>query len=90
LSICCDYAPAHYNIGVVYSERGLASMGDTHVIGEFEEAMKYYHEAIKYDPKHAESYCNIGVIFKRIGNLRVCISACCLLLRKPFVITERL
>lgn len=40
-------------------------------LGQFEEAMAYYHDAIKYDPKHAESYCNIGVIHKRLGNLRV-------------------
>eukprot|EP01126_Amoeba_proteus_P006027 TRINITY_DN12091_c0_g1_i1.p1 TRINITY_DN12091_c0_g1~~TRINITY_DN12091_c0_g1_i1.p1 ORF type:complete len:347 (+),score=55.63 TRINITY_DN12091_c0_g1_i1:740-1780(+) len=58
LSNYVEYAPAHYNIGVIFSEQG-----------KFEEALKHYRNAVKYDPKHVEAYCNMGVIYKQLGQM---------------------
>jgi protein O-GlcNAc transferase len=52
------YAPAYYNIGVIYSEAG-----------HYEEALAYYQKAIEWNRLYVEAYCNIGVIYKNTGRL---------------------
>jgi len=53
-----NYAPAFYNIGVIYSE-----------LGRYKEALEGYTSALQRNPYYVEAYCNIGVIYKNIGKL---------------------
>ncbi|BDA40757.1 probable UDP-N-acetylglucosamine-peptide N-acetylglucosam [Coccomyxa sp. Obi] len=57
-SICDNYAPAFYNIGVIHSERR-----------EFGPAKELYARAIRANPSYAEAHCNLGVIHKEEGRL---------------------
>lgn len=54
--------PAHFNLGVVYSERR-----------EFDLAMTHYQLAVARNPTYVEALCNIGVIYKNSGELRLSI-----------------
>ena len=45
-----NYAPAYYNIAVVYSESR-----------NYEEAIRFYKMAIERNPNYIEAYCNIGI-----------------------------
>ncbi len=58
ISVNVVYAPAYYNIAVIYSE-----------LSRYEEALHYYHAAIQYNRFYVEAYCNIGVIYKNVGQL---------------------
>jgi len=58
IQLAPSYAPAYYNLGVIYSERG-----------NYVEALKYYETAIKHNGSYVECYCNCGVIHKSQGNL---------------------
>jgi tetratricopeptide (TPR) repeat protein len=57
------YAPAYYNIGVVYSE-----------LQQYQEALFNYNKAIELNPYYSEAYCNIGVIYKNMDRLEEAIS----------------
>jgi protein O-GlcNAc transferase len=57
------YAPAYYNIGVVYGEAN-----------ELDKAVGAYQLAVQCDPDHAESLCNLGVIHKMRGQLHEAIA----------------
>jgi tetratricopeptide (TPR) repeat protein len=57
------YAPAYYNIGVVYSE-----------LQQYQEALSNYSKAIELNPYYCEAYCNIGVIYKNMDRLEEAIS----------------
>jgi tetratricopeptide (TPR) repeat protein len=46
-----NYAPAYYNIAVVYSESR-----------NYEEAIRFYKMAIERNPNYIEAYCNIGTL----------------------------
>ncbi|CAM6119316.1 unnamed protein product [Calypogeia fissa] len=52
------YAPAYYNLGVVYSE-----------MMQYDMALKCYENAAQHRPMYAEAYCNMGVIYKHRGDL---------------------
>lgn len=58
LQINPNYAPAYYNIGVIFSETNL-----------FEDALLYYSKAIEANKMYVEAYCNMGVIYKNTGRL---------------------
>ncbi|KAJ1385767.1 Tetratricopeptide-like helical domain superfamily [Sesbania bispinosa] len=51
LKIDPHYAPAYYNLGVVYSE-----------IMQYDMALTFYEKAASERPMYAEAYCNMGVL----------------------------
>ena len=63
ISVNPGYAPAYYNIAVVYSE-----------FARYEEALKYYQAAIHHNKFYFEAYCNLGVIYKNVGQLETAIA----------------
>ncbi|MQL80703.1 hypothetical protein Taro_013156 [Colocasia esculenta] len=79
LKIDSHYAPAYYNLGVVYSE-----------MMQYDMALSCYEKAALERPMYAEAYCNMGVIYKNRGNLEVAI-ACyerCLAISPNFEIAK--
>lgn len=58
LEVLPDYAPAHYNLGVVHAEAK-----------QFEEAMSCYERCVSVCPGHAQAQCNMGVILRQRGQL---------------------
>ncbi|GJP63563.1 hypothetical protein CLOP_g20626, partial [Closterium sp. NIES-67] len=73
------YAPAYYNLGVVYSE-----------MGQYEAALQFYDKAVALRPLYAEAHCNMGVIYKNCGDLHSAI-ACyerCLAVAPNFTIAR--
>ncbi|GER41876.1 tetratricopeptide repeat protein [Striga asiatica] len=52
------YAPAYYDLGVVYSE-----------MMQYDTALDFYEKAVVERPMYAEAYCNMGVINKNRGDL---------------------
>ncbi|XP_031473645.1 probable UDP-N-acetylglucosamine--peptide N-acetylglucosaminyltransferase SPINDLY [Nymphaea colorata] len=63
LKIDGDYAPAYYNLGVVYSE-----------MMQYDLALSCYEKAAQHRPMYAEAYCNMGVIYKNRGDLETAIA----------------
>ncbi|KAK1274771.1 putative UDP-N-acetylglucosamine--peptide N-acetylglucosaminyltransferase SPINDLY [Acorus gramineus] len=63
LRIDSHYAPAYYNLGVVYSE-----------MMQYDLALNCYEKAALQRPMYAEAYCNMGVIYKNRGDLEAAIS----------------
>ncbi|XP_061366737.1 probable UDP-N-acetylglucosamine--peptide N-acetylglucosaminyltransferase SPINDLY [Gastrolobium bilobum] len=63
LKIDPHYAPAYYNLGVVYSE-----------MMQYDMALSFYEKAASERPMYAEAYCNMGVIFKNRGDLEAAIT----------------
>ncbi|GLJ55467.1 hypothetical protein SUGI_1191050 [Cryptomeria japonica] len=57
------YAPAYYNLGVVYSE-----------MMQYDMALSCYEKAALQRPMYAEAYCNMGVIYKNRGDLDAAIA----------------
>lgn len=57
------YAPAYYNLGVVYSE-----------MMQYDMALNCYEKAALQRPMYAEAYCNMGVIYKNRGDLDAAIA----------------
>jgi len=57
-----SYAPAYYNIGVIYSE-----------LGQYQDALNGYQAALQRNPRYVEAFCNIGVIYKNLGNLETAV-----------------
>ncbi|KAL8236594.1 hypothetical protein R6Q59_017675 [Mikania micrantha] len=57
------YAPAFYNLGVVYSE-----------LMQYDTALNCYEKAALERPMYAEAYCNMGVIYKNRGDLELAIA----------------
>ncbi|KAG9138426.1 hypothetical protein Leryth_012718 [Lithospermum erythrorhizon] len=57
------YAPAYYNLGVVYSE-----------MMQYDLALSCYEKAALERPMYAEAYCNMGVIYKNRGDLESAIA----------------
>lgn len=53
IEACPGYAPAYYNVAVVHSETGRASL-----------AVTQYQAALAASPTYAEAWCNLGVIHK--------------------------
>ncbi|XP_010543807.1 PREDICTED: probable UDP-N-acetylglucosamine--peptide N-acetylglucosaminyltransferase SPINDLY [Tarenaya hassleriana] len=63
LKIDPHYAPAYYNLGVVYSE-----------MMQYDSALSCYEKAALERPMYAEAYCNMGVIYKNRGDLETAIA----------------
>lgn len=63
-SVCTDYAPAHYNQGIVLAERGCV-----------QEALDSYARALELYPAYAEAYNNRGVLLKGLDRLPEAIEA---------------
>ncbi|KAK7345311.1 hypothetical protein VNO77_15912 [Canavalia gladiata] len=63
LKIDPHYAPAYYNLGVVYSE-----------MMQYDMALAFYEKAASERPMYAEAYCNMGVIYKNRGDLEAAIT----------------
>ncbi|XP_008806108.2 probable UDP-N-acetylglucosamine--peptide N-acetylglucosaminyltransferase SPINDLY [Phoenix dactylifera] len=63
LKVDCHYAPAYYNLGVVYSE-----------MMQYDLALSCYEKAALERPLYAEAYCNMGVIYKNRGDLEAAIA----------------
>ncbi|XP_044507572.1 probable UDP-N-acetylglucosamine--peptide N-acetylglucosaminyltransferase SPINDLY isoform X2 [Mangifera indica] len=63
LRIDPHYAPAYYNLGVVYSE-----------MMQYDMALSCYEKAALERPLYAEAYCNMGVIYKNRGDLESAIA----------------
>ncbi|KAL6559166.1 hypothetical protein OROHE_006535 [Orobanche hederae] len=63
ITIDPHYAPAYYNLGVVYSE-----------MMQFDTALNCYERAAIERPMYAEAYCNMGVICKNRGDLESAIA----------------
>lgn len=63
LNVDSRYAPAYYNLGVVYSE-----------MLQFDLALSCYEKAAIERPMYAEAYCNMGVIYKNRGDLETAIA----------------
>eukprot|EP00026_Physarum_polycephalum_P002321 Phypoly_transcript_02327.p1 GENE.Phypoly_transcript_02327~~Phypoly_transcript_02327.p1 ORF type:complete len:634 (+),score=66.57 Phypoly_transcript_02327:179-2080(+) len=63
LQINPNYAPAYYNMGVIFSEAN-----------HFDDALQYYRKAIEANPMYVEAYCNMGVIYKNTGLLEEAVS----------------
>jgi len=79
LEVDNHYAPAYYNLGVVYSE-----------MMQFDTALTCYEKAALERPLYAEAYCNMGVIYKNRGELEAAI-ACyerCLTISPNFEIAK--
>ncbi|KAK8953261.1 putative UDP-N-acetylglucosamine--peptide N-acetylglucosaminyltransferase SPINDLY [Platanthera guangdongensis] len=79
LNVDSRYAPAYYNLGVVYSE-----------MLQFDLALSCYEKAAMERPMYAEAYCNMGVIYKNRGDLETAI-ACyerCLAVSPNFEISK--
>nr|GLL46184.1 probable UDP-N-acetylglucosamine--peptide N-acetylglucosaminyltransferase SPINDLY [Ipomoea trifida] len=57
------YAPAYYNLGVIYSE-----------MMQYDLALRCYEKAALERPMYAEAYCNMGVIYKNRGDLESAIA----------------
>ncbi|KAL5230436.1 hypothetical protein ABZP36_029212 [Zizania latifolia] len=79
LEVDSHYAPAYYNLGVVYSE-----------MMQFDMALTCYEKAALERPLYAEAYCNMGVIYKNRGELEAAI-ACyerCLTISPNFEIAK--
>lgn len=79
LEVDSHYAPAYYNLGVVYSE-----------MMQFDIALTCYEKAASERPLYAEAYCNMGVIYKNRGELEAAI-ACyerCLTISPNFEIAK--
>lgn len=79
LEVDSHYAPAYYNLGVVYSE-----------MMQFDLALTCYEKAALERPLYAEAYCNMGVIYKNRGELEAAI-ACyerCLTISPNFEIAK--
>ncbi|KAL5060623.1 hypothetical protein RYX36_032227 [Vicia faba] len=53
LKVDPHYAPAYYNLGMVYSE-----------MMQYDMALTFYEKASSERPMYAEAYCNMDVIFK--------------------------
>lgn len=51
-----DYAPAHYNKGVICFRQG-----------KHQQAIMNFHEAIRVKPNYAEAYYNMGIIYHSSG-----------------------
>ncbi|KAF9618297.1 hypothetical protein IFM89_000932, partial [Coptis chinensis] len=63
LKIDPHYAPAYYNLGVVYSE-----------MLQYDMTLSCYEKAAIQRLMYAEAYCNMGVMFKNRGDLESTIS----------------
>ncbi|KAL3642700.1 hypothetical protein CASFOL_013515 [Castilleja foliolosa] len=63
IKIDYHYAPAYYNLGVVYSE-----------MMQYDTALNCYERAAIEKPMYAEAYCNMGVIYKNRGDLESAIA----------------
>ncbi|GAB2255170.1 hypothetical protein Droror1_Dr00008948 [Drosera rotundifolia] len=63
LKVDPHYAPAYYNLGVVYSE-----------LMQYDVALTCYEKAALERPMYAEAYCNMGVIYKNKGDLELAIA----------------
>ncbi|XP_047307864.1 probable UDP-N-acetylglucosamine--peptide N-acetylglucosaminyltransferase SPINDLY [Impatiens glandulifera] len=63
IKIDVHYAPAYYNLGVVYSE-----------MMQFDMALSCYEKAALERPMYAEAFCNMGVIYKNRGDLESAIA----------------
>ncbi|KAL6521084.1 hypothetical protein OROGR_017653 [Orobanche gracilis] len=63
ITIDPHYAPAYYNLGVVFSE-----------MMQFDMALNFYERAAIERPMYAEAYCNMGVICKNRGDLESAIA----------------
>ncbi|THU62807.1 hypothetical protein C4D60_Mb01t09020 [Musa balbisiana] len=63
LKVDGHYAPAYYNLGVVYSE-----------MMQYDLALGCYEKAVVERPLYAEAYCNMGVIYKNRGDLEAAIA----------------
>ncbi|KAJ8493405.1 hypothetical protein OPV22_015126 [Ensete ventricosum] len=63
LKVDSHYAPAYYNLGVVYSE-----------MMQYDLALSCYEKAVVERPLYAEAYCNMGVIYKNRGDLEAAIA----------------
>ena len=49
LDVQASCALAHFNKAEVYNEQGMRS-----------EAVRCYHQALRYNPNYKEAYCNLG------------------------------
>ena len=59
LQVLNSFAPAYFNLAVIFSERG-----------QYEQALKYYQQAVRYNPNYVEALCveeSTGVMVKRRG-----------------------
>lgn len=63
IKVDSHYAPAYYNLGVVYSE-----------MMQYDMALSCYEKAALQRPMYAEAYCNMGVIYKNRGDLETAIA----------------
>ena len=62
--VCAEYAPAHYNEGILLAERGLV-----------QQALDSYARAIELWPHYAEAHNNRGVLLKGMDRLPEAIEA---------------
>jgi len=82
-----SYAPAYYNIAVIYSElniyqevprlvptRCAKRQAIAGLTSSFSQALQYYNAAIQHNKFYAEAYCNVGVIYKNVGQLEAAIT----------------
>ena len=58
IAIKPDYAEAYNNLGVTYNK-----------LGQLEQAVQAYEEALKIDPDYADAHNNLGILFKELGQL---------------------
>lgn len=47
----------HYNLAVAYTKAGIVN-----------KAVQEYNKSLEYDPRNAEAYYNLGVLYKNLGN----------------------
>jgi protein O-GlcNAc transferase len=64
VSLCPEYAPAHYNEGIVLAERGL-----------IQQALDAYARALELWPGYAEAHNNRGVLLKGLDRIPEAIEA---------------
>ncbi len=61
-----NYTEAHYNLGIVYSEKGMV-----------EDAITEYKKTLEIEPNFVKAYNNLGIIYYETGRLDEAVETLC-------------
>ena len=60
-----DSAPAHFNLGVLYTEPDVVIEDE----GKLSEAEKHYNKAVELDPENLKAHYNLGLLYAYKGQV---------------------